>query len=300
MEPRRRWAAPRRAATPDGDADRGCSPGRSSATTAGRSGRRRRARRPPRHRTSRSRRQPIALARSPGSVNRPMIRASATAETPRRRRGPGPRGRRRGRSRSARGRTRAEAMVNATTPPRKTRLLPQQVAQPAGEQQEAAEGQQVGVDHPGQRGLREAEVGLDRRQRHVHDALVQDDHQVAQAQHVEREPPALRRGCVRNGIAGRPGRGLGGRHLVLLDIRAGCHVLHERLWTHTTDPAGPPNSSVERNLWLESPHVTRCPLSGWSVGRRAPGCARRASSARPARGRSLPPPGRSAPVRSDR
>ncbi len=67
-------------------------------------------------------------------------------------------------------------------------LVAEQVAEPAGEQQEAAERQQVGVDDPGQRGLREAEVGLDRGQRHVDDAHVQHDQQVAQAERVERQP----------------------------------------------------------------------------------------------------------------
>ena len=73
-------------------------------------------------------------------------------------------------------------------------LVAEQVAEPAGQQQEAAERQQVGVDDPGQRRLGEAEVGLDRRQRDVHDARVEHDHQVAQAQHVERQPAALGRG----------------------------------------------------------------------------------------------------------
>ena len=42
-------------------------------------------------------------------------------------------------------------------------LAPHQVAQPAGQQQEAAERDQVGVDDPGQVGLRDVEVALDRR-----------------------------------------------------------------------------------------------------------------------------------------
>ena len=47
-----------------------------------------------------------------------------------------------------------------------------EVAEPAGEQQQAAEGDQVGVDHPRERRLREAEVALDRRQRDVDDRRV--------------------------------------------------------------------------------------------------------------------------------
>ena len=63
-----------------------------------------------------------------------------------------------------------------------------EVAEPAAEQQEAAEGQHVGVDHPDQRGLGEAEVGPDRRQRDVHDRRVEHDHQVAEAQHDQGQP----------------------------------------------------------------------------------------------------------------
>jgi hypothetical protein len=63
-----------------------------------------------------------------------------------------------------------------------------QVAEPAGQQQQSAEGDQVGVDHPRERRLREAEVALDRRQRDVHDRGVEDDHQHPDAQHDEREP----------------------------------------------------------------------------------------------------------------
>ena len=47
--------------------------------------------------------------------------------------------------------------------------LAEQVAEPAGEQQQAAEGDQVGVDDPGQARLREAEVVLDRGQGDVDD-----------------------------------------------------------------------------------------------------------------------------------
>jgi hypothetical protein len=66
--------------------------------------------------------------------------------------------------------------------------VPEQVAQPATQEQEAAESEQVGVDDPGQGGLGEAEILPDRRQGNAHDRHVEDDHQVAQAQHEEREP----------------------------------------------------------------------------------------------------------------
>ena len=66
--------------------------------------------------------------------------------------------------------------------------LTEQVTEPAAQQQEAAEGQQVRVDDPGERRLGEAEVGSDGRERDVHDRRVEHDHQVAEAQHDQRRP----------------------------------------------------------------------------------------------------------------
>ena len=62
------------------------------------------------------------------------------------------------------------------------------VAEPAAKEQEAAEGQHVGIDHPDQRRLGEAEVDADRWQRDIHDGRVEDDHQVAEAEHHQGEP----------------------------------------------------------------------------------------------------------------
>ena len=67
-------------------------------------------------------------------------------------------------------------------------LTADEVAEPAGEQQQAAEGDQVAVDDPGEARLREAEVILDRRQRDVDDGHVEDDHQHARAEHVKGDP----------------------------------------------------------------------------------------------------------------
>ena len=64
--------------------------------------------------------------------------------------------------------------------------VPEQVAEPAAEQQEPAEREQVGVHHPGERGLREAQIRPDRRQGDVHDRRVEDDHQVPATEHEER------------------------------------------------------------------------------------------------------------------
>ena len=69
-------------------------------------------------------------------------------------------------------------------------LAADQVAEPAGEQQEAAEGDQVAVDHPREVRLREVQIALDRRQRDVHDRRVEHHHQLAEAQHGERDPAA--------------------------------------------------------------------------------------------------------------
>ena len=64
----------------------------------------------------------------------------------------------------------------------------EEIAQPPAEQQEAAEREQIGVHHPRQRRLAEAEVVANRREGDVHDRPVEDDHQVAETQDVESEP----------------------------------------------------------------------------------------------------------------
>ena len=66
--------------------------------------------------------------------------------------------------------------------------LADQVAEAPGQQQQAAERDQVGVDHPGEVALREAEVVLDRGQRDVHDRRVDHDHQHGGAEHIQRHP----------------------------------------------------------------------------------------------------------------
>ena len=130
---------------------------------------------------------PIAFARSAGSVKSVMISESATAATiaP-----PRPCTARAATSIScevaspqASEATREEADAEQEQAP-----VAEEVAEPAAEEHEAAEGQHVGVDHPGERRLREAEVLADRRQRDVHDRRVEHDHQVAQAEDEECEP----------------------------------------------------------------------------------------------------------------
>ena len=67
---------------------------------------------------------------------------------------------------------------------------PDEVAEPTGEQEQAAEADQIGVDDPGEARLREAEIALDRRQRDVDDRHIEDDHEHSDAQHDERRPAA--------------------------------------------------------------------------------------------------------------
>ena len=75
-------------------------------------------------------------------------------------------------------------------PAEKDALSPEQVTEAAGEQQEAAERDQEGVDDPGQIALGEVEITLDRGQRHVHDRRVEHDHELGQADDHEGQPAA--------------------------------------------------------------------------------------------------------------
>ena len=69
-------------------------------------------------------------------------------------------------------------------------LAPGEVAEPAGQQQQAAEGDEERVDDPGEIGLAEVEVVLDRGQRDVHDRHVEHDHQLGEADDEQRRPAA--------------------------------------------------------------------------------------------------------------
>jgi hypothetical protein len=71
----------------------------------------------------------------------------------------------------------------------------EQVAQSAAEEEEAAKGEQVRVHDPGKRRLREAEIVADRGQCDVHDRAIEDDHQISQAQHIERQPASAAIQC---------------------------------------------------------------------------------------------------------
>ena len=69
---------------------------------------------------------------------------------------------------------------------------PQQVGRAAAQEQEAGEGQRVGIDHPLEVDLREVQVVTDRRQGDVDDRDVEDDHELPEADQEQRGPAALR------------------------------------------------------------------------------------------------------------
>jgi hypothetical protein len=64
----------------------------------------------------------------------------------------------------------------------------EQVAHAPSEQEEPAEGERIARDDPLEVLGRKAEIGLDRRERHVHDRDVEHDHEVRDAQDRERLP----------------------------------------------------------------------------------------------------------------
>ena len=95
------------------------------------------------------------------------------------------------------------------------------VAGPAAEQQQAAEGQGVGVDHPFQAGAGEAERALDVGQRDVHDRRVQHHHQLRGGDDDQGEAEMTPDGPASAPPAGgAPGRGLCGAHGVSLSGHA--------------------------------------------------------------------------------
>src|SRR4029450_3124740 len=68
---------------------------------------------------------------------------------------------------------------------------------PSPEQQQAAEGERVGAQHPLQPLLGEADVRLDRGQRHEHDRGVEQHHEEGAAEERKRPPPAGI-GCIQH------------------------------------------------------------------------------------------------------
>ena len=67
----------------------------------------------------------------------------------------------------------------------------EQVARPAAEEQEAAEGERVGVHHPLEAVGGEPEISLDGGERDVHDRDVEDHHELREGEDGEDEPPRV-------------------------------------------------------------------------------------------------------------
>lgn len=84
---------------------------------------------------------------------------------------------------------RREARVKSRIPAMNTRRH-QDVAYPAAQQEQAAEGERVGAQYPGEVGGAEVEGGLDMRERDVHDRRVEDDHELACGDDGERHAGA--------------------------------------------------------------------------------------------------------------
>ena len=75
----------------------------------------------------------------------------------------------------------------------------EEVSEPAAEEQRSTEEDRVGGDHPLQARLREAEVGLDGRQRDVHNRDVENDHELCSDDEREGEPAPLRSSATNRG-----------------------------------------------------------------------------------------------------
>lgn len=75
----------------------------------------------------------------------------------------------------------------------------EEVAQPSAEQQQAAEGERVGGDHPLPVGVGDAQVPLRRRQRDVHDGDVEDDHELGDGDDHQHPPAAAVRVLMTGG-----------------------------------------------------------------------------------------------------
>jgi hypothetical protein len=84
----------------------------------------------------------------------------------------------------------------------------EEVAGTGAEEEQAPEGEGVGVEHPGQARAREPERRLDLRQGDVHDRRVEHDHELAGEDGGKDEAGPGRRGAVdgREGLDGHVGR----------------------------------------------------------------------------------------------
>ena len=69
-------------------------------------------------------------------------------------------------------------------------LAAPEIRDPSAKQQEGAEGQGVGRDHPGTRRVTDAHLDLETRQRQVHDRAVEHHHKLREGQEHQRPPAA--------------------------------------------------------------------------------------------------------------
>jgi hypothetical protein len=81
------------------------------------------------------------------------------------------------------------------------------VAEGAGDEQQAGEDEEVGVDHPLQDGRRRVELALHGRQRHVEHGVVEADEDEAQAEDAEGLPAAVVIGLHGHAGTSRTGNG---------------------------------------------------------------------------------------------
>jgi hypothetical protein len=70
-------------------------------------------------------------------------------------------------------------------------LAAPEIRDPSAKQQEGAEGQGVGRDHPGTRRVTDAHLDLEARQRQVHDRAVEHHHKLREGQEHQRPPAAF-------------------------------------------------------------------------------------------------------------
>ena len=87
--------------------------------------------------------------------------------------------------------------MNSAEPGDEHAASAEQVCGTPGQQQQAAEREDVGVDDPGDAGGAEPEVGLDGGQRHVDDRGVEHDDELGGDQQPEGDPAALTGAAVR-------------------------------------------------------------------------------------------------------
>ena len=142
----------------------------------------------------------------------------------------------------------------------------EQVGHPSAEQQHAAEQDRVGGHDPLQALLAEVQVGLDRRQRDVHDRHVEHDHELCGDDHRQGDPPPPVG-------APPPARACKGTHLGLLSVR-----------TLSTESACREWRSAVRRVRLSRVRVTELLQRGGLPARPRAAAAATAAATAPRRG----------------